>query len=399
MNINVLNRQFEKIAVIDTYTSLMWCKRYYDVGALDLQIEASKENLNIFRKDYYITRDNDDAVFRIEAIEIAEAEEGDSLIIGAVDCKEILSQRITWSQVFVRNCTVEEFIKQLLNTQLINPSDSKRKIRNFRETVPVLTTERSTRQSTYDDVGEKVIELCRENELGCKMSLDEDNYFVFTMYRGTDRSISQRENPRIIFEPNFENLFSSDYKFDQTNLKNVALVGGEGEGVERKLRSVGDAEGLERREMFVDAGSASSEEGGDLVEYYKALVNEGKTALAETTNVASFEGEVDAQNSYRYKTDYDLGDIVTVRNKYGISADARIVEVVETWDESGYSIEPVFEYVSDEVTILDAILTEDRDPLMTENGEILTFEFSPLVTEDETNYIITEDDEHIISED
>lgn len=39
-----------------------------------------------------------------------------------------------------------------------------------------------------------------------------------------------------------------------------------------------------------------------------------------------------------------LGDIVTVQNEYGITMNARITEVIETFDENGYSVSPKFEY-------------------------------------------------------
>lgn len=153
--------------------------------------------------------------------------------------------------------------------------------------------------------------------------------------------------------------------------KNVALVGGEGEGLERKLRQVGNVSGLERREVFIDAGSASSE--GDLVDYYDALINEGKEKLSEMTAKITFEGEVDTTN-YRYKIDYDLGDIVTVKNKYGVTISARIVEIIETWDNEGYTIEPVFEYIDPNVELEDVLFTEMLEGLMTEDGDFLQYE-------------------------
>ena len=61
---------------------------------------------------------------------------------------------------------------------------------------------------------------------------------------------------------------------------------------------------------------------------------EGKEKLAEQSGVLSFEGEIDTSN-YKYKEDYDVGDIVTVKNQYGITTNARITEVIETWDNTG----------------------------------------------------------------
>ena len=203
-------------------------------------------------------------------------------------------------------------------------------------------------------------------------------------------------NPKIVFASSRENLFSSKYVFDSSGYKNTALIGGSGEGVERIMASIETAAGLERREMFVDAGSVDAPE-DDRPAYAHALIAEGKAKLTETANVESFEGEIDA-TAYKYKEDYDLGDIVTISNKYDISIDARIVEVIETWDETGYTVEPVFEYLAQEDDIFDALLTEDGEVLMTEYAEVLMLDYSPIVSEDEENYIITEDGENIILE-
>lgn len=399
MNVNVLNVKYEKIAVVDDFTSLMWCKRYVDIGALDLQIEATKENLNVFKKGYYITRDDDDVIFRIESLEIESDSEGnDNLIVGALDCKCILNQRITWSQIFLNNSDVQDFIKEMLIFNFIAPSETRRRI-NMRfeenESLAGIGTA-TTRQSTYDIIGDKIIELCKTYGLGCKVYFNyDDQKFYVKLLQGVDRSIEQTINPRIIFSPEYDNLFSSKYNFDMSNSKNVALVGGEGEGIERKLRQVGNVSGLERREMFVDAGSVSSE--GDLVDYYDALINEGKSKLSETTATSKFEAEIDI-NSYEYKIDYDVGDIITVQNKYGVTINARIVEIIETWDNSGYTLEPVFEYIEPNVDLENVLFTEQLEGLMTESSNFLLIETSPLITEDREHEIISEDGKIIVAE-
>lgn len=71
----------------------------------------------------------------------------------------------------------------------------------------------------------------------------------------------------------------------------------------------------------------------------------GYSALAEHTRTQTFTGNVDTLDTYVYKADYDLGDIVKVRNEYGIQAEARIVEIAESEDnEDGYIVEPIFEF-------------------------------------------------------
>ncbi len=81
--------------------------------------------------------------------------------------------------------------------------------------------------------------------------------------------------------------------------------------------------------------------------YLLLIRNLGKNALAEHNKTQEFTGEVDTIDTYEYKKDYDLGDIVKVKNEYGIEADARVVEIMESDDsDDGHVVEPVFEYIS-----------------------------------------------------
>ena len=76
---------------------------------------------------------------------------------------------------------------------------------------------------------------------------------------------------------------------------------------------------------------------------YAALWNAAKVALAENLPKETFEGTVIPNGQFKYKTDYDLGDVVRIENKYGISADARIIEVIESIDENGENLSLSFE--------------------------------------------------------
>ncbi len=62
------------------------------------------------------------------------------------------------------------------------------------------------------------------------------------------------------------------------------------------------------------------------------------------------------------------------KNKYGIETNARIVEVAETWDDTGYSIDPIFEFEEIDEAINKAIITEDYEIILTEDGEVLSQE-------------------------
>ena len=81
--------------------------------------------------------------------------------------------------------------------------------------------------------------------------------------------------------------------------------------------------------------------------YIPLLRQDAINALAERTKTQEFGGNVDTIDTYEYKVDYNLGDIVKVINDYGIEAEAQITEIMESEDnDNGYQCEPKFEYIS-----------------------------------------------------
>lgn len=79
--------------------------------------------------------------------------------------------------------------------------------------------------------------------------------------------------------------------------------------------------------------------------YSLYLLTRGYEKLAEYGEIKTFEGKIEPLTTFKYKEDYFLGDIVTVRNEYGIEEKVRITEIIEVKDNNGYSVEPKFEYM------------------------------------------------------
>ena len=66
--------------------------------------------------------------------------------------------------------------------------------------------------------------------------------------------------------------------------------------------------------------------------------------LSEHGKIESLEARVLLNSSFVYCTDWDLGDIVTVRNKdWGVTMDSRITEVKEIYEATtGFALEVAF---------------------------------------------------------
>ena len=389
MEIYILDRLYNQVGILDGFTSFIWAKRYIQFGDCEIYISATPENIDLLQKGHFILRsDDNDMICRIRSIELETNEEtGDFLIVKGEDCRAILNQRVVWNQTNFRGYA-GDFIIRLLERNIINPTDNTRRIANFTRAVWDGFTDRLEIQSTYDRVGDKIIEVCQTFQYGSKVFFENDG-FVFDLYKGVDRSYAQNVNPFVVFSPNFENLGATRYTMDSTNYYSIALVGGVGEGNNRHrvTTDLGDFVGIDRYEMFVDANDISNELSyDDLVAlypdgtistvsgkvyysvdgvriatldsaseptmavlenapYHEMLTERGNERLAETGTVITFDGEVEPNHSFKYGKDYFLGDIVTVRNEYGMEANARITEVIESFDESGHSIIPTFEYI------------------------------------------------------
>lgn len=169
--------------------------------------------------------------------------------------------------------------------------------------------------------------------------MNDKKQFVFKLYAGADRTYAQTENPYVIFSPKFENIANSNYLESKKEYKNVALVAGEGEGAERKTTSVGEGNGLERRELFVDARDISTTTEDNVTlsdeEYKKQLAQRGNEKLAECSSAQSFEGQVEMTKMFEYGKDFFIGDIVQITNEYGMESRARISEIVTAIDTQG----------------------------------------------------------------
>lgn len=359
----VLDKNYQRIGIIDTFTSLMWCKRYYEIGGLDLQIEATEEKLALLEMGNYIVREDDDCVFRIESREIETKDNGENfIIIGGVDCKAILSQRIIEKTVSCRGL-VRDYISQMIIENVISPVLTARRIPNFQIVDNELITDVIIQQTTYNIISDKITELCRAFLLGWRVYL-EDGIFKFTLYKGEDKS------HRVEFSIDNDNLISTKTIDDSTEFKNSALIAGEGEGEARATVWIGGEYGLDRYETFIDESSSS--DGMEQIQYLNQLKSKGFEELAKNHRVLTFEGEIDASNS-RYKIDYDLGDVIKIKNELGLESNARITEVIETWDGDGYTVEPKLEYLEFQSPAPQVELEKELLHDLTELSEPLVF--------------------------
>lgn len=355
MDLLVLNKSLDVIAIVDVYESIIWTERYYEYGDFELYTAMTQDILNYIKTDNYIQRVGSDRVMIIEEIRIdTDSDTGNHITVTGRSLESILDRRVVWSQTTISG-NLQNGLKKLINENIISPSKEERKISNFifkDSTDSQITGLTVEAQYTGDNLYDVISKVCEEKSVGFKVSLNENKQFVFELYAGADRSYEQTNYPYVVFSPNFDNIVNSNYLESKENLKNVALVGGEGEGTARKYLAIGNTSGLDRRELFVDARDISSEgEDGQTLtteQYNELLKQRGNEYLADYTDLVSFEGAVETNIMYKYGVDFFDGDVVQIANEYGHEAKVRILEVVISENEEGNSVYPTFKTITEE---------------------------------------------------
>lgn len=349
----VLNTSFETVAVIDAYESLIWTDRYNTYGDFELYCPMNASLLEFLKQDNYFWLRDSEHTMIIEDISIdSDTEDGNHLVVTGRSLESILERRIVWNYT-VLSGNLQNAIEKLLNDNAINPSDPDRKIEGLSfvaSTDPKITGLTLEAQYFGEELYTIIRDICAEHDIGFKIVLTDDNKFEFSLYAGVDHSYAQSENPYVIFSPNFDNIVNSNYYSSNATLKNVTLVGGEGEGSSRKTVTVGEGTGLGRRELFTEGRIASiSMDGGTLSESeINAQMKElGQQALTERSLKTVFEGEVETNKPFEYGTDFSIGDIVQLQNEYGIENPAYISELVFSVNQSGHSVYPTFKTISE----------------------------------------------------
>lgn len=378
MEFMVLDKNYDGIAMIDTFTSAIWTVRYDEAGDFEIYTPVRLDYLQAMQIGNYLWNRDSDRLMIIETVEIeTDAEQGPQLIITGRSLESILDRRVITNSATLTG-SLPVVIEEILSNEIIR--SGVRQIPGFiytRTKDPRITSLNVEFTARGENVYDTICSLCQTYKLGFKVTPHGKGGFNFELYMGTDRSYNQNENPYVVFSPSFENLLNSNYIKSFKSYKNAIYAVGtyqkevivknkykndEGDWVVEEQTTYEEAEvttwgysesntpsGLTRREMFIDNGGVNDgEQGGsadtwNTINYQKAI-----TELSEHQTTTAFEGELEATRQYVYGEDFTIGDIVQIQNEYGIEGTVYISEIVFSQDANGITITPTFTSTEDE---------------------------------------------------
>ena len=337
---------FNLLGIIDNYESLQIVRRFYSVGDFELHINANKNNTEYLQENnmiLFLKSGDDKSVPHMGGIighrENQIADDGsttDELIITGTTLQGLLSRRLclpTGADGYdSENGKQETIMKAFVSHNIVAASDADRNISNL-----IIATDQQRGitdawRAKYNVLSDMMNTIGTYAKLGWDVLYSIPNkQFIFDVYQGKDRSVNQATLNPVIFSADFDNIKAEHFIQDILNSANVGYCGGQGDDNNRLMQKVGSGIGLQRQETFIDCSNAA-----DMME----LTTQGSQKLSEMAEVKTFEFQIIPNVSFIYKTDYDLGDTVTVvSRRWGIQMDAQITELKEIYELGNNNLE------------------------------------------------------------
>ncbi|OAO79810.1 siphovirus ReqiPepy6 Gp37-like family protein [Anoxybacillus flavithermus] len=354
--IRILTPQLDLLAEIDNHESLLFTRRWHEVGEFELRINRYKRHTELLQRGNLImlgSQRNKVGIIRHREIALDEnGKKTENWLVKGIVLKGIVAQRLVVppaSDSHDRaNGSAETVMKHYINNHIVNPVDVKRKIDML-----ILASDQQRGstinwESRFKKLDDELIEISKAIGLGWDVFLDfQQKKWIFDVYEGRNLTVNQTENPPVIFSPQFESLKQLSFVESDFNYRNYGYIAGQGEGEDRRIVEVGEAEGLSRIETFIDARDISEEDENQQAlpeaEIIAKLQQRGQQKLAEFAQEFFLEGQILTNSPFKYEIDYDLGDIVTIQNReWGVTRDTRITEIKEIYEPSGFQIEATF---------------------------------------------------------
>ena len=357
---------FERGTTLKDLKSSMWVERYLDAGEFEIVADLSSNLRNTLPIGSFISHTNTAEVMVVENHEIKNTDDGepeikitgrsfevllDNRIIGSnqtwpADGQAVSVYTLSSGLVWLQAKTLIE--QHILAGVITNAFDA---FRNVGVVVdPAVTTvagdpPNEARPLSRGSVYKALLEVLNLANLGIRslrpgswslLPSNQNTHLALVIHRGIDRS------KEVTFSYSSGEVINPEYFWSVRKSKNAALVSGKW----LEILVTGPETYYDRRTMFIDASDlddASSvlPTGTARTNIIAAMSVIGRQALASQNELSISKVEISKNTTrYKYRTNYNVGDLVSVEGNYNASAIMRVIEYVEIEDETGENSYP-----------------------------------------------------------
>ncbi len=350
--------QLEQGELITGYDSATWIERYRDSGEFTITADPASNLRALLPNGTFISHVDTQEVMIVETanIKIQEGQGTTTLEIVGRSYETFLESRVVGgNKTFPTSGPLVEFTivtetaahqaEYLLNAhiraaEVLDPEDELPFVSVYSSVPahPFVEARSIPRGPLY----EKFLELLALEDLGIKTIRPgvwsplggASPNTIFLVHEGVDLSDT------VIFSSSIGEIRDAEYLWSNKKFRNACLV--TGRWLETMVRIPGFS-GITRRIMNVDASDLDSAftvepTGTDRDTVLANMSTRGVQALIAQLEITMAQVELQPNLvAHKYRTDYNVGDIITVIGDYDESSKMRITEYVEIDDEKGSS--------------------------------------------------------------
>lgn len=371
MHFRALNGNFEAIAFVDDYDSMIWSERFSGVGDFEVHGAHTLNLLKVKDESSYIFNSANRSIMIVENPKVEHRkEDGKTITITGQSLESVLNRRIIFNTTTALNSNPQTPLK--ISTIICNlvylcfgPADPKRHWAELDitdstpATSPVLPINTPLQFNMGENLLDLVTELCIGYGLGFRMEFNVTTSRVnFIVYEGVDRTLPGPN--RVVFSDSYDNLLTASDSEARSHIKNTALVVGNATDPDTEIplyaTLVGDVDavGLSRREMYYATDqepivylTEDTSRAMTPTEYTAALARAGIEELSQPDHqiFRDYEGRLIESEQCKYGKHFGLGDTVVLQGTQTWSTNARLEGVTFSHDEqNGRALVPDFTY-------------------------------------------------------
>jgi hypothetical protein len=351
MEVYILDNLLRRVEVVDKFESLIWTERFAAMGEFELLLPSSNETRSRFTKGKKLAINNSHRVMTVETTEDTTDEDGKAMLkVRGPSLEAILQDRVakdtmsnlTTEPKWVITDTPGNIARTVFNDICVLGNLDPDDIIPFMtvgslfpaDTIPESSTT-ITASLDLQTVYDAVKGICDLYDLGFRLTRNFDtSQLFFNIYSGRDRTSNQSVDTPVIFSPNLDNLKNTVELTTIEKSKNVAYVfSPDGFAVVyASWVDATDTAGFERRVLTVKADDITT---ADYPDVPAALEQRGLEELSKARGFTAFDGELNQNSEFVYGVDYNLGDLVEMRNVDGIVNQMRVTEQIFVDDAEG----------------------------------------------------------------
>jgi hypothetical protein len=366
MELFTLDRNAQKVSVIDNYSSVIWTERYY--GDSDVELSTSLDPTMIAKLPVgtFLGMDESDEVMILET---ANMEDG-ALKLKGISLLPWLDNRfvrasaahedrylyltgvvgeLLWDLVWFFTNIASPYLSGGVDIGIPNPEQfvlPNLGLRDFDDTGDIVSV-----AVPYGPLYKAMKDIATTYQVGMQITLDDVNDYSYSLgfrsYRGLDRTSSQNVNQIVRFSPDMESFTNikelqsiaafktAVYAFAPSNPGGLATVPG-------ISRLSGDQYvGFDLRALMVFAEDITTDMvGSDPVALLNILNSRSQDAITTNHFVKAVDGEIVTESQLKYGIHYNLGDIIEVQGNSGTVQAARVTEYIRAKDSTGEKAYP-----------------------------------------------------------